>query len=106
MMNDKNTDMRTEITNLKKDNKQLKKENERQKKALAEAAILLTLKKSTNICLRRTGRTKLGIGTRGDSRFHRHSENRTCLRAYHLFFLGHHAAYHTKLAPSRESGSA
>jgi transposase-like protein len=45
MVNDKNTDMRNTIADLKKSNKELKKENERQKRALAEAAILLTLKK-------------------------------------------------------------
>ncbi len=45
IMNDKQTDMRNDNTNLRKENKRLQKENERQKKALAEAAILLTLKK-------------------------------------------------------------
>jgi hypothetical protein len=45
MMNDKQTTLRSENSILKKDNKRLHKENERQKEALAEAAILLTLKK-------------------------------------------------------------
>jgi len=45
IMNDKQTDMRNDNANLRKENKRLQKENERQKKALAEAAILLTLKK-------------------------------------------------------------
>ena len=44
-MNDKQTNLRAENTELKKDNKKLKKEVERQKEALAEAAILITLKK-------------------------------------------------------------
>ncbi|MEI6388273.1 MAG: transposase [Spirochaetota bacterium] len=46
IMNDKQTNLRAEITELKKDNKELRKELERQKEALVEAAILLTLKKS------------------------------------------------------------
>jgi transposase-like protein len=45
IMKDKQTDMRNDNANLRKENKRLQKENERQKKALAEAAILLTLKK-------------------------------------------------------------
>lgn len=45
IMNDKQTDLKAENAELKKDNKKLRKENERQQKALAEAAILLTLKK-------------------------------------------------------------
>lgn len=45
IMNDKQADMRNDNANLRKENKRLQKENERQKKALAEAAILLTLKK-------------------------------------------------------------
>jgi hypothetical protein len=45
IMNDKQTNLRAENTELKKDNKKLKKEVERQKEALAEAAILITLKK-------------------------------------------------------------
>lgn len=45
IMNDKQLDLRNENGALKRENKHLKKENERQKKALAEAAILLTLKK-------------------------------------------------------------
>ena len=45
IMDDKQTALRDENTELKKDNKRLKKEVERQKAALAEAAILLTLKK-------------------------------------------------------------
>ena len=45
IMNDKQTNLRAEITELKKDNKELRKELERQKEALVEAAILLTLKK-------------------------------------------------------------
>ncbi len=44
-MNDKQADMRNDNAKLRKENKRLQKENERQKKALAEAAILLTLKK-------------------------------------------------------------
>jgi transposase-like protein len=42
IMNDKQTNLRSENAELKKDNKRLKKEVERQKAALAEAAILLT----------------------------------------------------------------
>jgi len=45
IMNDKQTDLRDRYAALKKDHKRLQKENERQQKALAEAAILLTLKK-------------------------------------------------------------
>jgi len=45
IMNDKQSDMRNDNANLRREIKQLQKENERQKKALAEAAILLTLKK-------------------------------------------------------------
>ena len=45
IMNDKQADIRNDNANLRKENKRLQKENERQKKALAEAAILLTLKK-------------------------------------------------------------
>ena len=45
MLNDKQTDMRNDNAALRKENKRLQKENERQKKALAEAAILMTLKK-------------------------------------------------------------
>jgi transposase len=45
IMNDKQTDLRDRYATLKKDYKRLQKENERQQKALAEAAILLTLKK-------------------------------------------------------------
>lgn len=45
MMNDKQTNLRSENSILKKDNKRLHRENDRQKEALAEAAILLTLKK-------------------------------------------------------------
>jgi transposase len=45
IMSDKQTNLRTENSILKKDNKRLQKENDRQKEALAEAAILLTLKK-------------------------------------------------------------
>ena len=45
IMNDKQTNLRAENAELKKDNKKLKKEVERQKEALAEAAILITLKK-------------------------------------------------------------
>ncbi len=45
IMNDKQTDLKAANAELKKDNKKLRKENDRQQKALAEAAILLTLKK-------------------------------------------------------------
>jgi len=45
IMDDKQTNLRAENAELKKDNKRLKKEVDRQKEALAEAAILLTLKK-------------------------------------------------------------
>lgn len=45
IMNDKQTDLRAENASLKKENKRLQKESERQKQALAEAAILITLKK-------------------------------------------------------------
>jgi transposase-like protein len=45
IMNDKQTDIRSENNSLKKENKRLLKEVERQKQALAEAAILITLKK-------------------------------------------------------------
>jgi transposase-like protein len=45
MANDKNNAATTENTQLKKENKRLRKELKRKEKALAEAAILLTLKK-------------------------------------------------------------
>lgn len=45
IMNDKQSTTMADMADLKKENKRLKKENERQKQALAEAAILLTLKK-------------------------------------------------------------
>lgn len=45
IMNDKQSNIRDENSQLKRENKRLQKENERQKEALAEAAILLTLKK-------------------------------------------------------------
>jgi len=45
IMNDKQSNLRDENSQLKRENKRLQKENERQKEALAEAAILLTLKK-------------------------------------------------------------
>lgn len=46
MMNDKQTDLTTENSVLKKRNKELEKELARKDKALAEAAVLLTLKKN------------------------------------------------------------
>lgn len=46
MMNDKQTDLKVENQELKKDNKRLKKELERSREALADAAILLTIKKN------------------------------------------------------------
>ncbi len=45
IMNDKQSDLRAENTELKKSNKQLQKEIKRQEKALAELAILISLKK-------------------------------------------------------------
>ena len=45
MANDTNKTNKDDNTALRKENKRLQKENERQKQALAEAAILLTLKK-------------------------------------------------------------
>lgn len=44
-MHDKDTNVRTEIAALRKENKALKKELARKEKALAEAAVLITLKK-------------------------------------------------------------
>jgi transposase-like protein len=45
IMNDKQTDLKTENARLKKENKELQKEKKRQDKALAELAILISLKK-------------------------------------------------------------
>jgi len=45
IMNDKQTDLKTENTRLKKENKALQKEKKRQEKALSELAILISLKK-------------------------------------------------------------
>jgi len=45
IMNDKQTDLKSENAELKKANKQLQKENKRQEKALSELAILISLKK-------------------------------------------------------------
>lgn len=45
MASDKKTTTQREIAELRKENRRLQKENKRQEKALAEAAILLTLKK-------------------------------------------------------------
>jgi transposase len=45
MASNKKTTTENEILELRKENKRLSKENKRQEKALAEAAILLTLKK-------------------------------------------------------------
>lgn len=45
IMNDKQSSLRKENADLKAENKRLKKENKRQEKALAEAAIIMTLKK-------------------------------------------------------------
>jgi len=45
IMNDKQSDLKTENTELKKTNKQLQKDLKRQEKALAELAILISLKK-------------------------------------------------------------
>jgi transposase len=45
MMNDKQVELNAENAALKKENRKLQKELERKEKALAEAAILLTLKK-------------------------------------------------------------
>lgn len=45
IMNDKQTDLKSENSELKKTNKQLEKEIKRQEKALAELAILISLKK-------------------------------------------------------------
>jgi hypothetical protein len=44
-MNDKDKDSKTAISTLRKENKRLQKELARKEKALAEVAILLTLKK-------------------------------------------------------------
>ena len=44
-MNDKQSDLKAENTELKKSNKQLQKDIKRQEKALAELAILISLKK-------------------------------------------------------------
>jgi transposase-like protein len=46
LMNDTQTNLKVENQELKKDNKRLKKELERSRAALAEAAILLTIKKN------------------------------------------------------------
>jgi transposase len=45
IMNDKQTDLKTENARLKKENKALQKEKKRQEKALSELAILISLKK-------------------------------------------------------------
>ena len=45
VMNDKQTDLNQKNNELKKENKRLQRELERKEKALAEAAVLLTLKK-------------------------------------------------------------
>lgn len=45
IMNDKQTDLKAENARLKKENKELQKEKKRQDKALAELAILISLKK-------------------------------------------------------------
>lgn len=46
IMSNKEGDLKAELEDLKRINKKLKRENERQQKALAEAAILITLKKN------------------------------------------------------------
>lgn len=56
-MTDKQTELRNENQLLRKENKRLQKETEKQKQALAEAAILLNLKKNSSICSRRAGRS-------------------------------------------------
>ena len=45
VMNNKQSDLNQKNAELKKENKRLQKELERKEKALAEAAVLLTLKK-------------------------------------------------------------
>jgi transposase len=45
VMNDKQSDLSQKNNELKKENKRLQRELERKEKALAEAAVLLTLKK-------------------------------------------------------------
>jgi hypothetical protein len=44
-MNNKQSDLNQKNTELKKENRRLQREPERKEKALAEAAVLLTLKK-------------------------------------------------------------
>jgi transposase len=50
-MKNKDQDLKTEITQLKKENKDLKKEAKRDKAAMAEALALLTLKKKADALL-------------------------------------------------------
>jgi hypothetical protein len=78
-------------------NKRLQRELERKKKALAEAAVLLTLKKGTSICLR-TKRSKQQERSAGDSQVYSRGKKRGRKRTHHLSVSGDHSPKYPELA--------
>jgi transposase len=85
IMNDKQTNLNQKNAKLKKENKRLKRELERKERALSEAAVLLTLKKSSAICLRtRTRRAEQREDSPGNHRVRRCSKSTRGTGAYYM----------------------
>ena len=104
MMNDKKSDIDAENVALRKQNKELLKELAIKEKALAEAAVTLTLKKTSVPCFKWKGTTDHSRATRKNSGLHWtcagvRSELDHCLPVHR-----NNTAHHPKLATSRHGG--
>lgn len=113
MVQDKQSELKNENTNLKKEKKQLEKElkaKERElavkEKALADAAVLLLLKKNIQICSGRTRRADIRSRKGGDPLLHTGSEGPWSGREDHLQVPRHHSQDHPELEKQGTTGQA